>query len=104
MSSRSDLTASLVTFHVRLWLGGLFIATLVPVSIAAAALNFVSGAGPDDGPYGHVHPRAVAFDVWLKSLGRPTARQTTQRPEAAGSEAPVVVRESAPERRAPASA
>lgn len=104
MSSRSDLAASLVTFHVRLWLGGLFMAALVPLSIGAAALNFVSGAGPEEGPYGHVHRRAVAFDVWLKALGKPTPRPNAQRPDAAGAVGPVVVRESAPERRAPASA
>ncbi len=70
MSSRSDLVASLLTFHVRLWLGGLFIAALVPVSLVAALLNFVTGQGPEEGPYGQIHSRAVAFDAWLKTVGR----------------------------------
>ena len=70
MSPRSDLLASLVTFHVRLWLGGLILAALVPVSLGAALLNFLSGTGPKDGPYGHVHRRAEALDAWLKSVGR----------------------------------
>ena len=104
MSSRSDLAASLAAFHVRLWLGGLFMAALVPVSLGAAALNFVSGVGPEAGPYGHVHRRAVAFDRWLRELAMPAVRPVGQRPEAPDSGAPGVVRESAPERRAPTSA
>ena len=85
MSSRSDLAASLVAFHVRLWLGGLFMAALVPVSLGAAALNFVSGDGPEAGPYGHVHRRAVAFDRWLRELAMPAVRPVGQRPEALDS-------------------
>lgn len=71
MSPRSDLAVSLVAFHVRLWLGGLILAALVPISFGAAVLNFLSGTGPHDGPYGHVHARAAALDVWLKSVGAP---------------------------------
>ncbi len=89
MSSRSDLIGSLLTFHVRLWLGGLFLAALVPVSLIAALLNFVAGQGPEDGPYGHVHSRAVSFDGWLKTVG--TSHGQPPAPS---------VRDSAPPRRA----
>lgn len=74
MSPRSDLLASLVAFHVRLWLGSLFLAMLVPVSLVAAALNFVAGEGPETGPYGSIHRRAVAVDAWLKTVGNAPAR------------------------------
>lgn len=89
MSPRSDLLTSLLTFHVRLWLAGLFIAALVPVSLVAAALNFLAGQGPEDGPYGHVHRRAVSFDAWLKTVGK-----AAPQPPAPS------VRDSAPPRRA----
>ena len=93
MSSRSDLIESLLTFHVRLWLGGLFIAALVPVSLVAALLNFLAGQGPADGPYGHIHRRAASFDAWIKAVGR-----TPEPPQ------PPAVRERASEPRARTSA
>lgn len=90
MSSRSDLIESLLTFHVRLWLGGLFLAALVPVSLVAALLNFFSGQGPDDGPYGHIHRRAASFDGWIKTVGKtrdaqppaPSVRESAPPPRA----------------------
>ena len=88
MSPRSDLLASLVTFHVRLWLGGLFLALLVPVSLVAAALNFLAGTGPEDGPYGSIHRRAVAFDGWLKTVGQEPGRSRVATDDAPSEEVP----------------
>lgn len=68
MSDRSDLVSTLIAFHVRLWLGGLLLAVLVPVSLVAAALNFVRGLGPDVGPYADVHARAARLDARIRSL------------------------------------
>ena len=79
MSDRSDLLSSLVTFHVRLWLGGLVLAVLVPVSLGAALLNLVGGHGPESGPYGDVHHRAKALDAWLKRIGETPPRRTDYR-------------------------
>ena len=94
MSPRSSLLVSLATFHARLWLGGLSLVLIIPLSLAAAVLDFAAGHGPDDGHYARVHRDAARLDAWLKRLGGP-GRQ----PPAPGV-APVSVRESVPERRA----
>lgn len=67
MSDRSDLLSTLLAFHVRLWLGGLLLAVLVPVSLVAAALNFLRGEGPDVGAYAAVHARAARLDAQIRS-------------------------------------
>ncbi len=68
MSDRSDLLSTLLAFHVRLWLGGLLLAVLVPVSLVAAALNFVRGLGPAAGPYAAVHDRAARLDAQIRGM------------------------------------
>ena len=93
MSPRSNLLVSLATFHARLWLGGLSLVLIIPVSLAAAGLDFAAGRGPESGHYARVHRDAARLDAWLKGLGGP-GRQ----PPVPGG-APVSVRESAPERR-----
>lgn len=81
MSDRSDLVSTLITFHVRLWLGGVLLAVLVPVSFVAAALNFLKGQGPDVGAYATVHARAARLDAQIRGLDA-TPRQRD--PEAVG--------------------
>ena len=71
MSDRSDLLSALIAFHVRLWLGGLLTVVVVPVSLAAAALNFVRGLGPETGPYAAVHDRAARLDDQIRTLQSP---------------------------------
>ncbi|HEX8386498.1 MAG TPA: hypothetical protein VF576_09955 [Rubricoccaceae bacterium] len=93
-SPRSALLVSLFTFQSRLWLGGLVAAALVPLSILAAALDWVAGRGPESGHYARVRREASAVDTWLGRLENPD-----QPPDA-----PVVVRDSAPDRAGRASA
>lgn len=83
MSDRSDLLSTLLTFHVRLWLGGLLLAVLVPVSLIAAALNFLKGEGPDVGAYAAVHARAARLDVQIRGIDH-SPRQRDADSEAVG--------------------
>lgn len=87
MSDRSDLLSTLLAFHVRLWLGGLLLAILVPVSLVAAALNFVRGLGPDAGPYAAVHDHAARLDAQIRGLER-APREPRQRDETAAGRRP----------------
>jgi hypothetical protein len=67
-SPRSALLVSLVSFQSRLWMGGLVSAALVPLSLLAAALDWVAGRGPEDGHYARVRREASALDGWLGRL------------------------------------
>lgn len=93
-SPSSALLVSLAAFHTRLWLGGLLAATLVPVSLVAALLDWAAGRGPEAGHYARVRREAAMLDRRLVHL----ERRATQ------SDAPDSVRESAPARRSPVSA
>ena len=99
-SNRSALLASLVTFQGRLWVGGLVAATLVPLSILAAALDWVAGRGPESGHYARVRREASVFDAWIGRLEAPAQRSGV--PVSPGAPGPV--RERTPARSGGASA
>jgi hypothetical protein len=95
VSARSDLVSSLVTFHVRLWIGSIVLAVLVPVSFGAAVLNFLGGQGPESGPYGTVHRSAERLNGWLKQIGETPPRRSGYRADDDADEVDVRARASA---------
>lgn len=72
MSPRSATLSAALSYLVKVWMAGLGAALFVPLAVAAAALDVLSGAAPEKGLLDGVLGTSARLEAWIDVHGAKT--------------------------------